>query len=81
MTVQIHRSDYPDYMTYLDAIFAPVGGGDSHVVWDEVEEAWMLEMQTDRGATADSNPRRERSSDPRRRYKRSLAGPLRFSDK
>lgn len=44
---QIRRSDYPDYMTYLDAIFAPVGGIDPHVVWDEDEQQWVLEHEVD----------------------------------
>ncbi len=30
MTTQIHRSDHPDYMTYLDALCEPIGGVDSH---------------------------------------------------
>ena len=30
MTVQIHRADYPSYMTYLYAICEPIGGVDSH---------------------------------------------------
>lgn len=47
MTTQIRRSDYADYMTYLDAIFAPVGGVDSHVVWDEDEQEWVLEHEDD----------------------------------
>jgi hypothetical protein len=43
MAVQIKRSDYPDYMSYLDAVAAPIGGVDSHVVWDEDEQEWVLE--------------------------------------
>ena len=26
MTVQIRRSDYPDYASYMDAIAEPIGG-------------------------------------------------------
>jgi hypothetical protein len=26
MTTQIRRADYPDYMSYLDAIYEPIGG-------------------------------------------------------
>jgi hypothetical protein len=47
MTVQVKRSDYPDYMTYLDVICAPIGGVNSHVVWDAVEAEWVLEREVD----------------------------------
>jgi hypothetical protein len=47
MTIQIHRADQPGYMAYLDAICAPIGGVDSHVVWDEVEQEWVLENDVD----------------------------------
>jgi hypothetical protein len=59
VTTQIRRADYPDYMSYLDAIAAPVGGVDSHVVWDEVEEEWVLDQE--RGAD------RRRRDETRRR--------------
>ena len=29
MTVQIRRSDYPDYASYMDAVCEPIGGADS----------------------------------------------------
>jgi hypothetical protein len=45
MTTQIRRSDYPDYMSYLDAICAPIGGADSHIVWDEDEEEWVIDPE------------------------------------
>ncbi|HZK73735.1 MAG TPA: hypothetical protein VFD88_07020 [Clostridia bacterium] len=42
MTTQIRRADYPDYWSYLDAICEPIGGADSHIVWDEDEQIWAL---------------------------------------
>ncbi len=47
MTIQIHRADYPDYWSYLDAVAEPVGGWDSHVVWDEDEQEWVLDHDVD----------------------------------
>jgi hypothetical protein len=47
MSVQIRRADFADYWSYLDAVAAPVGGCDSHVVWDEDEEEWVLEREDD----------------------------------
>ncbi|MFI5281845.1 MAG: hypothetical protein ACHQ0J_01790 [Candidatus Dormibacterales bacterium] len=55
---QIRRSEYPDYMSYLDAIAAPVGGVDSHVVWDEDEGEWVLDRDVDFNAPPGSAARR-----------------------
>lgn len=57
MTVQIHRSDYPDYMSYLDAVCARIGGWGSHVVWDEDEQERVLD---DKAAASTNEGRRRR---------------------
>jgi len=43
MTIRIRRADFPNYQSYLDAICAPIGGADSHIVWDEDEQEWVLD--------------------------------------
>jgi hypothetical protein len=45
MTTQIRRVDYPDYASYIDAIAEPIGGADSHIVWDEDEQEWVLDPE------------------------------------
>ena len=42
MTAQSRRSDYPDYLSYLDAICEPIGGAMNPAVWDEDEQEWVL---------------------------------------
>ena len=42
MSTQIRRSDYPDYMSYLDAICEPIGGEMNPAIWDEDEQEWVL---------------------------------------
>jgi hypothetical protein len=61
--MQIHRFDFPDYMSYLDAVCAPIGGVDSHVVWNEVESEWVFDQ--------------ERSADRRRRERPDSPPPTR----
>ena len=56
MTVQVKRSDYPDYMTYLDAICEPIGGADSHIVWDEDEQEWALDREVDHDQVPQCQP-------------------------
>ncbi len=43
VTIQIRRSDYPDYMSYLDATCEPIGGAMNPAVWDEDEQEWVLD--------------------------------------
>lgn len=43
MTVQVRRSDYPDYMSYLDAVCEPIGGAMNPAVWDEDEQVFVLD--------------------------------------
>jgi hypothetical protein len=64
VTIQIHRSDYPDYMSYLDAI----GGAMNPAVWDEDEQEWVLNPEW-----VAEQERRERSY--RERPARRLASP------
>jgi len=47
MTAGIRRASYPDYASYMDAIWELIGGATNPPVWDEDEGVWVLNPDVD----------------------------------